>query len=295
MKAFFDADILVFRCGFAAERAKWFLQIGDAEAQQYDYKKEAEAALDEQLPGKMSREKGKDYFLWSERFVEPVENALQNVQTTVNKALSNLKLSEWDVTMFLTGDNNFRYEVAKTRPYKGNRDVKHRPTHEEAIKKYIRSKWQTVVSEGEEADDALGIAQCTEGPLDSIIITQDKDLDMIPGLKYDFVQDESYSITEEQAWYNFCIQMLMGDATDNIPGLPGIGKQKAKKALAGLDHGELWHGVTAMYIAHAGEDWWEYMREQGKLLWIRREPDEIWEPPECEPDDLVPKEVSMYE
>ena len=30
MKALFDADILVFRCGFAAERNNWFLQTGES-------------------------------------------------------------------------------------------------------------------------------------------------------------------------------------------------------------------------------------------------------------------------
>jgi len=70
MRALFDADILVFRCGFAAERAKWFLTIGEGRAQQFDYKREAEIALDEQLPGRMSREAGEDYYMWSERFVE---------------------------------------------------------------------------------------------------------------------------------------------------------------------------------------------------------------------------------
>jgi len=296
MKALFDADILVFRCGFAAERNKWFLKVGDGHTQQFDYKKEAEIALDEQLPGKMSRTMGVDYSLWSERFVEPVEHALHNVRVVVERALESLHLTEWDTTMYLSGKNNFRFDIATTNPYKGNRDKAHRPTHENAIKEYIKSKWTTIVTSGEEADDALGIAQVKLGPTESVIITQDKDLDMIPGLKYDFVKDVPYSITPEQADYNFAVQLMMGDSTDNIPGLPGIGIGKAKKALEGVEPEDQMGVVMQMYQAHSPtEDWYEYLREQGKLLWIRREPEQMWEPPEIEAAAFEVGEVSMYD
>jgi hypothetical protein len=196
--------------------------------------------------------------------------------------------------MFLSGPDNFRYKVATTRPYKGNRDKSHRPTHEEAIKDYIKSTWTTVISDGEEADDAMAIAQCKIGPMESVIITPDKDLDMIPGLKYDFVQDEPYSITEEQGIQNFCMQLLMGDTTDNIPGLPGIGKAKAYKAFEGIAPEEMMNVVMTMYQAHSpeGVDWYEYLTEQGKLLWIRREPNQVWEPPALH-SDTEQSEASM--
>lgn len=294
MQILFDADILVFRCGFAAERAKWFLKVGDGATQEFDYKKQADIALDEQLPGKFSREEGKDYALWSERFVEPVENALYNVKEVVRTTLDELDAGEYDLTMYLSGSNNYRYDIAKTRPYKGNRDKAHRPTHEEAIKDYIKTKWQCKVSEGEEADDLLGIDQCRIGPTESVIVTLDKDLDMIPGLKFDFVEREAYSVTEEQADYNFALQLLMGDSTDNIPGLQGIGKAKAKKYLDGVPREDLMEVVKQCYQAHVTHcDWYEYLKEQGQLLWIRREPGQMWEPPVFA-DDAVGEELSMF-
>lgn len=287
MKLLIDGDILVFRCGFAAERAKWFLRVKDGETLEFDYKKEALNHLDIVLPGKYSRQEGEDYHLWSERFVEPVEHALHNVNVTISKILEGLDASEWDVSVYLSGENNFRYEVAKTKPYKGNRDRAHRPTHEQAIKEHIISKWPTIISEGEEADDVMGYTQCRldhRKPLESVIVTQDKDLDMIPGLKYDFVEQVAYSITEEQAYYNFCTQWLMGDSTDNIPGLPKVGKATAAKLLGDVgdaDPETLNYIVACEYMRRSPrpEKWWEYMREQGKLVWIRREPDQIWEPP----------------
>jgi hypothetical protein len=279
MRALFDADILVFRCGFAAERNVWFLKVGDGPEQQFQYKKEALVALDEQLPGKMSREAGKDYSLWSERFVEPVEHALHNVNVVVNRALENLNLTEWDVTMYLSGGKNYRYDIARTKPYKGNRDDAHRPTHEAAIKDHIKARWHTITTDGIEADDALGIAQCAAPANETVIVSQDKDLTMIPGLHYDFVEDEAFSVTEEQAIKNFYLQLLKGDPTDNIPGLPGIGVKKAAAALEGVPAGDWWHTVQQMYMAHSPvPDWEGYLTEMGQLLWIQRESDEVWTP-----------------
>ena len=281
MIALFDADILVFRCGYAAEKNQWFLSIGGEAPTVYAYKKEAEAALDEALPGIYSRKEGEDYQLWSERYLEPVENALNNVKTVVAKVLSDLGLSDLDVKMYLSGSKNFRHDVAKTRPYKGNRDEKKRPQHEEAIRKYIRSTWDTTVCDGIEADDAMGIAQCAADPFETCIVTIDKDLDMIPGLHYNFVKEERYETNEEEAWRIFCTQLLMGDSTDNIPGLPRIGKAKAAGMLEALEHDELLEEVARQYASKSRrDDWFDYLTEQAQLIWILRETDTMFTIPE---------------
>ena len=280
MRILFDGDILVFRCGFAAEKNHWFLTVGE-ESFEFDYKKDAVAKLDELLPGIRTREEGRDYALWSERVVEPVAHALHLVNQTITETLRVLEASEYDLTVFLSGEGNYRYKVATTRPYKGNRDQAHRPTHEHAIKDFIRSRFNTVVSDGEEADDAMGIAQTRIGPLESVIVTLDKDLDMIPGLKYNFVNRVPYSITEDQGHYNFCKQLLTGDSTDNIPGLPKIGHAKAAKLLENIPQEDMMLEVALAYMRHAPkDDWLEYLREQGQLLWIRQQPNEMWEPDE---------------
>jgi hypothetical protein len=271
MKALFDADVIVFRAGFAAERQQWFLQVGDETPEVFAYKREAQERLDELLPGKYSREEGKDYKMWPERYLEPLEHALHNVNVLVERCLNDVDCTEFDAKFYLSGKgHNFRHEIATTRPYKGNRDEAHRPTHEDAIRKYIREKWETEVTDGIEADDALGIAQ-TEiyGPQDSVIISIDKDLDQIPGLKYNFLQEVNYDVTDEEAEYKFCHQMLTGDSTDNIPGLPKVGKATANKALENLTSCELREEVVRQYASRSGkQDWWEYLQEQAALVWI---------------------------
>lgn len=296
MYALIDADILVFRCGFAAERKVWHLAwdpvyetteegIQDKDnpeflkVQEFEYKKEALAHLDKVVPGQYSRKEGEDYVLFPEVDLQPLSHALQNVKTSIKKALEACNCNDFDAKLYLSGKDNFRDKVAVTRPYKGNRDRTHRPAHEQAIRAYMIANYDTTEAHGEEADDLLGIAQTKYGPLDSVIISIDKDLDQIPGLKYNFAHDINYNVTDAQATYNFHMQLLMGDTTDNIPGLPGIGPGKASKALHGLESAEEQFLVCCdMYQIHSGkEDWQTYMREQGQLLWIRREVGEVWD------------------
>lgn len=295
MRAYIDGDILIFRCGFAAERNVWYLSVHDDEPEQYNYKKDAIERLNELLPNRRSRDP-KEWRLWSERYLEPLNHALHNLRTTVDKILDDLALTEYDAEICLSGEGNYRNEVAKSRPYKGNRDKAHRPTYEGEIRDYIKSTWQTTVSEGEEADDVMGIGQCSTGPLDSVIVTLDKDLNMIPGLKYNWVSKDKYLISEEEAMYYFYKQLLTGDSTDNIPGLPKVGQKKAEAALWGKSLDDMWEVVIDMYRAKGGEKWQEYLKEQGQLLWIRREPGQMWEPPtleEEEPEEWPQEELSL--
>lgn len=277
MIALFDGDILVFRCGFAAEKAQWFLSIGGEEPEIFAYKKEADLRLDEVLPNVRSRT-SKDYQLWSERYVEPLGNALNNLKMLVRKIQRETQTSDYDSKFFLSGPTNFRKEVAVTKPYKGSRDDAHRPTHEQAIRDFISRTWDTTVSEGEEADDLLGIYQCRIGPDESVIVTADKDLNMIPGFKYNFLHEEKLYITEEQAMTCFYKQLLTGDSVDDIPGLQRVGARTAEKLLDGKSLEDQWQTVVSEYMRRGPANWDEYLREQGQLLWIRRKPGEMWEP-----------------
>lgn len=278
-----DGDILVFRCGFAAERNVWHVSWGEdfKETRVFDYKREAEDFLDTVVPGKMSREEGKDYLLFPEVQLEPLSHALHNVKKVMEGIMEECQLNPFDVKVALSSGRCFRHDLAKTRPYKGNRDTARRPKYENEIRDYLKANYDTTIAENEEADDLLGIWQTKYGPENSIIISIDKDLDQIPGLKYNWVKDVGYNITEEQGYYNFHIQLMSGDSTDNIPGLPGIGPGKAAKALHGVEtESEQFAEVQTMYSIHSGkEDWWEYLVEQGRLVFIRREPDQMWEPP----------------
>lgn len=191
--------------------------------------------------------------------------------------MEELVMKPWvgDYKGFLTGSGNYRYDIAKTQPYKGNRKAE-KPKHYELLREYLIKAWGCEVIEGQEADDAIGIkAYEIEDKESFVVMSIDKDLDMIEGWHYNFVKDDKYFITEMSALINFYRQILTGDNVDNIPGLKGIGPAKSAKILKDCKtEADLFNAVLKAYDNNL-----EYLTEQAKLLWIRRKPNEIWQPP----------------
>lgn len=178
-----------------------------------------------------------------------------------------------DAIYFLTSTDrsNFRYELAKTLPYKGNR-VQPKPRHYESIRNYLQSNYDTILVTGQEADDAIGIYQCNADEDTTIIVSIDKDLDMIPGWHYNFVKEEKYFVDIDQALRNFYMQILIGDTSDNISGAKGVGKVRAKKYIdACLTEEDMWATCEKYYEGDTAR-----LLENAQLLWIRRKEDEIW-------------------
>lgn len=175
---------------------------------------------------------------------------------------------------YLTGGGNFRKEVAKTAEYKGNRKAP-KPKHYDVLRDYLVEKWGAKVIEGQEADDEIGIEAYARDVETYTICSIDKDLDMLRGQHYNFVKDLFYDVTEEEAIFNFYKQILTGDRVDNIIGLKGIGDVKAKRILEECkDENEMY---LAVLKAYDGDE--QRVLENGQLLWIRREPNQIWLPP----------------
>lgn len=98
------------------------------------------------------------------------------------------------------------------------------------VKEYLTEYCLKV--ESEEADDIMAsLAAQKEG---IIICTNDKDLRQVPGEHMKFSGDKA-TVTKEEGNFNFCLQLLMGDNVDNIPGIPGIGLGRGKKALEKME------------------------------------------------------------
>ena len=192
---------------------------------------------------------------------------------------------------------NFRYDIGKTKPYKGTRKNP-KPYHFYNIMVYLIANYQTIISDGGlEADDEMGIYQCSHE--NTIICSRDKDLRIIPGWHYSWECGQQRSIgpaeTDKIGWLEkkdngevlgyglsfFYYQMLVGDATDNIPGLPGSGKVGALKLLEGADtEQELFNRVKQAYINKVGLcNSKDYFMEQANLLWMRQERDKGYELP----------------
>jgi 5'-3' exonuclease len=85
----------------------------------------------------------------------------------------------------------------------------------------------------------------------------------------------------------FGAQLVMGDDTDNIPGIPGQGTGAAYYALRNVKtEEEMFIVLKELYVKKFGDEWQEAMLEQGRLLWMAEELHEDgsavqWEIPEC--------------
>lgn len=278
MKIRLDGDVIVYAAGFACEHTFWSI-VHAGERREFETRKEM-LAYAESLglsPGQ--------YVVEQRREVEPLPNALYNVRSIVNATAEAMQVDpKEDVIVYLSGPTNFRTGVATILPYKGNRDPAHKPVHAPDIKAMIRREYVTRTSEDEEADDQIAYehyADWLRDPYSTVIATVDKDLDMIPGLHYNFRKKEGYYVSPEEGIWWFYRQCLTGDTTDNIPGIKGIGPVRAAQSLpaVGASEADLYRAVLAEYVARYGEASHERLLEVGRLLWIRREPGQWWNPP----------------
>lgn len=261
-KLLIDGDVLVYRAGFAAEKTEYCV------TQQRNVVSQASNAKDAKLLMTADR------LLWSRKVPEAEEKAILIIDVMI--ADIRARYAGMEAVVVLSGVGNFRACLATRATYKGNRDGTARPVHAKALIAHLVARG-AVVSAGEEADDMLGIL-ATENP-GSIICSIDKDLMQIPGRHYNFVTKEEVTITPKEGALNFFAQVLSGDATDNVPGVDGIGPVKAKKILEGiasLDEG--WARIVDVYQRAYGDTGLQFAIEAAKLVYLRRKVGEMWSP-----------------
>lgn len=136
---------------------------------------------------------------------------------------------------FLSGGENFRKIIYPA--YKANRDNVPRPVHLQPVREYLIDKWNAKLAIGYEADDALGIHHNEN----TIICSIDKDLLQLPGRHFNFVKNEHRTITELEARKTIYWLLLVGDTSDNIQGVYGIGPVKASRIVDGHANIETLH------------------------------------------------------
>lgn len=183
-----------------------------------------------------------------------------------------------EVRVFLSGSTNFRKEIYPL--YKANRDELKRPQYLQAVRECLVLEWGAEVTDGYEADDALGVEQGE----DTIICTIDKDLAQVPGLHYNFVNGEFSAVDEIEGWRSFYKQLVLGDRGDNVPGYDGKMRLKFPKFLAEVREGlersktmaEMANVVRNLY-RQAGTE--ETLERNGRLLYIWRVLNDQWSPP----------------
>ena len=145
-----DGDVLAYRCGFASQTTFYHLSTEFGYLGEFEDKASAKLAVSEHELAEGS------YELIPEIRAEPVANALHSCKAQIQQCLDVCNATKCRV--YLTGKTNYRNEEAVTYSYKGNRKDVSKPVHHQAIRDYMLERWDAILVEGIEADDALSIA-----------------------------------------------------------------------------------------------------------------------------------------
>lgn len=213
---------------------------------------------------------------------QPEDIALYRVEDLMNRIMQETNARTHEV--YLTGSNNFRYQIYPE--YKAHRKDKPRPQHLERAKQYLVEHWGARITDGMEADDALGIAS---KDLESIIASIDKDLLQIPGHHYNFVRQEFIFISPFDGLRNFYSQIITGDGSDNIPGYDGKIRSQVPKFIQKIleplqemtSEYDMYKYVCKVYEDHMSNPFaWNHLEKiihrNAKCLYIWRKENDCW-------------------
>lgn len=241
-----DADPMVYASGFVADTSMIKKLM------------EEEGLSKEEAKGKLAD-------------IDYQDHALQVIKTTIDNILVDVFSEHPWYKVYYSGDTNFRTEVATIKVYKGNRDRSAKPKYFKEIREYIATKYNAERVEGQEADDAIGIEQFSHKDKSTCIVSIDKDLLMIPGYHYNPNKKEFFYQNIDEANRHFFWQMLVGDTTDNIPGIHKIGPKTATKlSEESATIEDFRRKVEELYQKQYGDKWEFSFTEIANLLWIRR-------------------------
>lgn len=307
-----DGDPIVYRSGFAAEAHSYHLVYsvdgGEPVERQFSPTKEVSAG-DAMKAWVATFDEGQLEILDKTKLVkaEPVAFALEATKTQIESIIAECGVK--NVRLFLSGTTNYRYAIAKQRPYKGNRTAA-RPVHYGAIREYLSKFWGAETVDKIEADDKLSIIARTaksKAKALPIIATIDKDLDQIPGKHYNYMKKVWYDVEPVEADLFFYQQCLSGDLTDNIPGcykVGGVGAQRiVYDAFAETNElGAVWSAVVNAYALskeragcpYAERDSRDVALETARLVKLQEYDGQLWTPP-GEPTAIVTEDLYNVE
>lgn len=291
-----DADPVVYRCGFASETHSYHLVYSGADdkVDEILFAPQDDQTAGARMKAWLAVAEGEDGVTVLDKTLivtpQPLEFALEATRTQMQNIIEEIGAKH--VKIFLSGESNYRYAIAKQRPYKGNRTAD-KPVHYGAIRKYLSERWGAEVIDKIEADDQLSIlARSAEYAGRAVVATIDKDLDQIPGAHYNYMKKVSYDIDPIEAELFFYQQAISGDATDNIPGCFKMGAVKAQRAVYDCyadtgDLSEVWETVVRCYAEskeragcpYAEADVRDVALETARLVKLQEYPLQLWTPP----------------
>ncbi|MCP4341274.1 MAG: hypothetical protein GY799_20915 [Desulfobulbaceae bacterium] len=205
---------------------------------------------------------------------------VEKAKEKITKAITTVLEKPWcrELKLVIGGKDNYRKDIWPD--YKANRGPK--PMMYGELREWLEDEYKDLitVATGCEADDYLSIMmewmrQECDGDFDKwdlVLVHRDKDMIQCGGYQWDWFKKPKFPlwIGEEKRWKNFWVQMMMGDSTDCIPGIPGVGLVGANKKLEGCDKSvDMEEKVLYAYEQHftkKGEDWRKWFQINYQML-----------------------------
>lgn len=286
MIALIDGDLIAYRSAAATQGT--YYKVRNVPTKYY------KDALRIALKNEKDVEKAKK-LITKHSTPEPLSHSIYNMQKILRSTKESIERRygrpvEFEV--YLTSDSLFRDDISPL--YKKSREHIERPVNLKGSKEWLESTHGAMTIPGYEADDLLSMQATDMGPTNCVIVSLDKDLKQITGEHYDFSKDRFETIDEHEARQNFWTQALVGDSTDDIPGIKGVGPVTAKKILSALGpedgEPEYYKVVLQEWVDRSPRlpnesDSAFYSRiikllsKSARMLWLCREPEVIWNPP----------------
>ena len=228
-----------------------------------------------------------DSLLYFEMGKPTLEDAIDSLDHRLHEMIDRCGADKY--AGFLTIGKCFRYKEAKTKKYKGNRKHGNKPIIFYALKEYLKQEWKFEYLSELEADDLVAVYSNEN----TMICSPDKDvLYQVPGTHYNYRTADFIKTTPNEAEWFLWKQVLMGDPTDGIPGLPKVGPKTADKLLNNTQLEEMPELILKKYIEIFGiHEGISKFAETFRLVYILKTKEDVLRETGIELKDLVINDV----
>lgn len=213
------------------------------------------------VPLEWTKEEDKEY----------LEESWEHLQNDLNKLLDKVYCDEF--LMAVKGNNNFRNLLYPEYKLNRHADPNKQNHFVPVLRRLAVAQDLAIPAYEREADDLMRIwaEEARASGDDYVICSIDKDLKCIPGRHYLMHKDTMIEVSESAALRHYYEQLLKGDPTDNIPGVPRVGEVKAARILENCTtENEFQEKVVDEYIKAYGDDWLSYLLSNGKMIYLQK-------------------------
>jgi len=223
-----------------------------------------------------------------------LEESWENFKEMLQALLDEVFCEEF--LMAVKGENNYRNAILPTYKMNRHKDPNKQNIFVPTLRKLAVAEDLAIAAHGMEADDLIRIwaEECRAYGIDYIICSIDKDLRCIPGNHFLMRDKKIITINEKSAIRHYYCQLLKGDPTDNVLGVPRVGEIKADRILTACsDEEEYQEAVVEQYMIAYGEGWFEQLLVNGRMIHLLRSHRDFFDPKEWPVVKELRKEILL--